>query len=317
MKKIKNIFCIILSVMMILSLNLNAFALDNNSNNFAENNNVYYEIQELDQNDLDPIVGFFNEEENTFTKDSKNNKVEINSILYKRVIKKMYIEKQNNGTEKRLTNNDIDLINKFKLINNLNNSSIIPLGNTFYDGDTKDIYELTISMDVYELDKPGSVGYKVIGVAQWQGPPSPFVSSEKEVSNGNDCMSFSWGGEYDYEIGSFNRTYIAGDTYKVNKGIVHDVEGNPNLSRGWAFPEFIQEQLSPSAVANYYLAEAKAVIALYKPSFSTGTTKLYLRYCHTYSDVDYSFSLGDLTGVISVTPTTKQWSDLIEITINK
>lgn len=319
MNKLKKTFGLLLTLSFLFSL-VNTYAMSNDD--------VYYEIEELTEEDFGEVYGLFDETANTFTALSKND-IKSNGKLVQKVSKTMYIQTLPDGTERKLTVKDKALIDEYKTYianSEMTGRSLPPEPISA----VKNIYNLTLIVTVGELwgsEYANEDGYMVVAEASWTKPGALTSNSEK-AHLGDDCLYLSWGGSYDYTIENFKRTYtrMNGDSsdVKSNIGAVRNVNGTANQSRGWAFPETLKDGIVIGSNIDkwYYLSSLTTTVKLSKPSFGTGTTKLYLNYVHTYSETTYNFSLGaGSDGLVSctVTPTTsdKYWTDFAEITIKK
>lgn len=268
---------------------------------------------------------------NTNKDEQFKNLVNKKLILAGSVKKAIYIEVDNNTKqERKLTVGEIDKIKEFKAKNNeedifLSNNTIGNIKDIFKSAlGIIDVHAATTSKSIYRLyqqldvvkDYYSNSKYYLTGYATWTGFSNSIFNSKEFPSNGDDALVFSWGGSYDYSDVSLLRTYIDTNTgaESTSLGTVRNVSGQANVSRGWAYPEFVPTGYHLGS----YCRNAKAYATLSKPSLSGGTTKVYLSYAHTFStyNTSYSFSVPQ-AATISVTPATDYWTDFVELTINQ
>lgn len=285
-------------------------------------NDVYYDEQSYTFSDIAELSNeqIVSKTDSGFNKISKDlnqirNDVKTNSVNNDGSVtfKTFYMERSKTSHEKRLTTNDINKINSFKAYKASNYSMLSTSGIV---SAAKDVYACTIMI----MATPISDGYHLAGSIEWNYPPNMFLGYQRPA-DGDDAVGFSWGGGYDYNSIYTSRTYRWNETntYEYNSGTIRNINGVPDASRGWDFPEFFYSD--DNAYSYYYLTRGDFQLYIEKNYFSGGTTKAYFDIVHTYNSRSYSFSIGGSpagpSAAISVSPTNDQWSDFVEVTIRK
>lgn len=317
---LKKLVCLFTSLLLLSSVYCSAYAQENTQESINNNHSsaeVYYEEKSYSYSDISKLSDnqIIQKSDSNYKavsesldkiRSEKNGNLKDEGIIS---TKTLYIGIDSAGKERKLTYNDLNQINQFKKasISNFTASISSPV---------KDTYACTFVLNATPYSN--GKGYSLHGSLSWNYPPSMFIGNQRPA-DGDDAAGFSWGGGYDYNSIYTSRTYRfkETDTYRYNEGTLRNINGVANASRGWAFPEFINWGYDKYD----YLTRGDFQMNIFKSSMSGGTTKCYFDIVHTYSSHSYSFSIGgSISGPsasISVSPTDNQWSDFVEVTINK
>lgn len=301
--KLKNLTIFLLILSLVLPNTLSFAETKTN-----ETEEIYYEITENDY--INQNLTF-----SPMTIPPKSLNADSNNKLLKTVRKVVYVEKDLNGNERRLTRSKEDM-KKIESMKYLEKNPLLAkiTAESANNSEIKEYYKLTLYIHVFEGNfADDDFGYQVTGTAEWEAP-SWLTSSMKEPATGDDCMAFSWGGNYHFESQKFTRIFDDESDLNPSDFPYRYECVVSNASCGWAFPERMQ-------VDSYdiYVKNATASVDLKKPKnlLEGGDATLTLSYCHTYEKYTGSFSLGYNTGYITAGSVEDQWSDSVFLTIKK
>lgn len=257
MKKFfKKTVAIILSTALVLTANIPAFAMENNSDVY-QNTKTYNTVEEIAElYNTNPQAKTFLDNIQNSNSDSELIGVKVQDVF----VAETYDE---NGTvldSRLLTNSEVK---------NLENG--VSPAISWIDGSGQDYYKLSITLAAYD---DGNY-YRLYGGSSWSGYASSG-NGEQNPSSNDDFIAVSWGG--DLPCVSKTAYGVYSDNSSIN---LPRCLSNPTQGYIWQFAELSNGK---------YAKDVQANVTLEKSSNTTAETGAILTYIHTYGDTEITIS---------------------------
>jgi hypothetical protein len=333
MKKVINIFLVVVMVILSITSYNVSYAESNNESKFRiyspefpnvdfdtnyvdlENVNINIRNNEIitDSNDentlqkFDQILDNTDGLEESIINAENQSKKLIGIVTAKTLVEETYAQDESGNT----ICSSSKLMSPDDNISTLSNSKLyLPIGsNVATTLSTEPVqvykYNLTVTLGVYEsTSSTYAVYYDVIGIADWDPDTISTSYSSKNPAVGDDFIALYWGGS----LSSKNKSLtLQSDSAQIeNSAYVSDSTANAGIV--WGFSE-----LYTNVNEAYSLDIATAQATLYKKTKTGDETTVAMKYIHTYQSVVGSIDLiAGVLPVVTLSSTDKQWSLVAE-----